>query len=189
MIAVIALLCWAAICGLAIYALNRGKPTWVTLLEYQRGILYRRGLPIQEVGRGKHRVWSGTELLVHADIRPISINFENQVVALQDGSSALYGFAASAQIQDIRKVIYAARDYNHVPPATLLRCARLHLSTATQSSLAVGKDAIAAKIAEDARTRLRSVGFDLVSFRLSQLAIGTVKKQEEPPKKEASTLV
>jgi hypothetical protein len=189
MIAAVALLFWAAICVAALYAFNRGKPTWVTLLEYQRGVLYRHGLPIREVGCGKHRVWSGMELLVHADIRPMSINIENQVVVLQDGTTALYGFAASAQAQDIRKVIYAARDYNHVPPATLLRCARLHLSAATQSSLALGKEAIAAKIAEDAGARLRAVGFELASFRLSQLAVGTVKKQDDTVKKEASTLV
>jgi hypothetical protein len=184
----IILLFWAALIGLAVYLNDRGKPTYVTLLEYQRGVLYRRGVPVREVGCGKHRVWTGTELLVHADTRPISISFENQVVALQDGNSALYGILASAQIRDIRKVIASARDYNHVPPAVLLRCARLHLNACSQSSLALNKEAVVNKITQDAKTRLHAAGFELISFRLSQLAIGTAKKQDEPAKKEASTL-
>jgi len=184
----IVLLFSAALIGLAVYFNDRGKPTYVTLLEYQRGILYRRGVPVREVGCGKHRVWTGTELLVHADTRPISISFENQVVALQDGHSALYGILASAQIQDIRKVISSARDYNHVPPAILLRCTRLHLNACSQSSLPMTKETVVNKITEDAKTRLHAAGFELISFRLSQLAIGTVKRQDESAKKETSTL-
>jgi hypothetical protein len=185
----IILLFWAAVIGLAVYLNSKGKATRVTLLEYQRGVLYRRGLPVREVGCGKHRVWSGTDLIVHADTRPISISFDNQVVTLQDGKAALYGILASAQIRDIRLVISSARDYNHVPPVILLRCTRLHLNRCSQSSLALNKDAVVNKITQDAKTRLGAAGFELLSFRLSQLAFATPKKQDEPAKKETSSLV
>lgn len=160
---------------LSIYFDRRGKPTNVTLLPYQRGVLFRKGLPLRDVGPGNHRVWTGTELLVHGDTRPISINYENQVVALQDGFAALYGFSASAQVQDIRKAIYSARDYTNVPASVLLRCAKRHLNAASSAAIKSGKDAIVAGIERDARTRLNAAGFSLVSFRLTQLAIGTTQ--------------
>lgn len=186
-ILLIVLVC-SAVIGAAVYLDRQGQLTYVTLLEYQRGLLYRRGLPVREVGCGKHRVWSGTELLVHADTRPISINFENQVVIMQDGNSVLYGVLASAQIQDIRKVIASARDYSHVPPTVLLRVTRLHLNRCTQSFLTLNKDAVIAKITEDAKARLQSAGFQLLSLRFSQLNVAPAKKQDEPTKKETPTL-
>jgi regulator of protease activity HflC (stomatin/prohibitin superfamily) len=161
--------------ALGIYFDRRGKPTNVTLLPYQRGVLFRMGLPLRDVGPGNHRVWTGTELLVHGDTRPISVNFENQVVALQDGFAALYGFSASAQVQDMRKAIYSARDYTNVPAFVLLRCARRHLNLSSAASIKAGKDAIVTRIGEEAKTRLGAAGFSLVSFRLTQLAIGTTQ--------------
>jgi hypothetical protein len=160
---------------LGVYFDRRGKPTNVTLLPYQRGVLFRMGLPLRDVGPGKHRVWTGTELLVHGDTRPISINYENQVVALPDGFAALYGFSASAQVQDIRKAIYSARDYTNVPASVLLRCAKRHLNSSSAAAIKSGKDAIVARISEDAKTRLTAAGFSLISFRLTQLAIGSTQ--------------
>src|SRR5262249_31883169 len=87
--------------------LKKGKPVRVNLMEYQRGVLYKKGLPVKEVGGGSHWVWSGTQKLIHADTRPRSVGYEKQLVALQDGSSAVYGFLASVQMKDVRKAIYS----------------------------------------------------------------------------------
>jgi hypothetical protein len=173
-VAVLVLL-WAGLIALLIYFGRRGTPTNVTLLPYQRGVLFRMGLPLRDVGPGKHRVWTGTELLVHGDMRPISVNYENLVVALQDGLAALYGFSASAQVRDMRRAIYSARDYTNVPAAVLLRCARRHLNASFGSSLPVEKDAVVSRITDDAKKRLSAAGFSLISFRMTQLAIGTTQ--------------
>jgi hypothetical protein len=170
---------WAVVISALVYLARRGKLTYVNLLPYQRGILFRNGLPVKDVGPGKHRVWSGTELLVHADTRPVTVNYENQVVSLQDGFAALYGFSGSAQIRDLRKVLYCARDYTQVPAFTFLRCARHELNACTSGALKLNKDAVAQKISEDAKARLASSGFELLSFRLTQFAIGTVQAQPQ----------
>ena len=167
--------------ALAIYLTVRGKPTIVNLLPYQRGVLFRKGKPLRDVGPGKHRVWSGNELLVHGDARPISITYENQVVLLQDGFAALYGFSASAQVTDIRKAIYSARDYSQVPASVLLRCSRRHLNASTRNALKIEKEAIASRIMEEAKTRLLKFGFELLSYRLGQLAVGTVQPAQNQP--------
>jgi SPFH domain / Band 7 family len=152
--------------------LGRGKLTSVTLLPYQRGILFRKGSPVRDVGPGKHRVWAGSELLVLGDTRPITVNYEKQVVGLKDGLLALYGFSASAEVQDIRKAIYSARNFTEVPPAVLLQCTRRHLNACSGRSINLEKDAVANRIAEDAKARLSKAGFRLVSYRITQLAVG-----------------
>jgi hypothetical protein len=164
---------WIGIIAMVIYFEIRGKPTTVTLLPYQRGILFKRGFPVRDVGPGKHRVWTGTELLVHGDMRPITVNYENRVVSLKDGLVALHGFSASVQVQDVRKAIYSARDYTSIPPSVLLRCTRRHLNACSGKSLNLERDTVVNRIAEDAKARLNTVGFKLISFRITQLVIGT----------------
>ncbi len=173
---VVIFLFWALILGVAIYFVHRGKVTYVSLLPYQRGILFSRGLPGKEVGPGKHRVWSGTELLVHADTRPITVNYENQVVSLQDGFAAMYGFSGSAQIRDLRKVLYSAGNYTQLPSFVFLRCARSHLGLCSSSALKMDKESVVNRITEDIKARLASAGFELLSFRLTQFVLGTVQQ-------------
>ena len=170
---------WALLIGVAVYFDRRGKPTSVVLLPYQRGVLFRRGMPVRDVGPGKHCVWSGTELLVHGDVRPVSVNYENQVVALQDGFAALYGFLASAEVRDIRKALYSARNYSQVPVSVLLSCVRRNLNANTKSSLALEKETIVRRIEEEAKSRLNQAGFELLSFRLTQLVIGTMQPESQ----------
>jgi hypothetical protein len=162
---------WGGLLGLIIYFSRRGKLTTVTLLPYQRGVLFKWGKPARDVGPGKYRVWAGSELLVHGDVRPISVNYENLVVALDEGFSAVYGFSASVNVRDMRKAIYSARDYTQVPPAVLLRCARRRLHVTPASSLKMNQAAVAGQISEDAKVKLERTGFELISFRLTQLAL------------------
>jgi SPFH domain / Band 7 family len=152
-----------------------GRLTTVALLPYQRGVLFKQGRPTRDVGPGKYRVWAGRELLVHGDVRPISVNYENQCVALADGFAALYGFSASVEVRDIRKAIYSARNYTQVPPAVLLRCARRQLHLSSSSSIKVDKEGVANRISQSAKAKLADAGFELVSFRLPQLVIGTIQ--------------
>ena len=175
----------ALLIGLALLFDRRGTPTVVNLLPYQRGVLFRHGKPLRDVGSGKHRVWSGSELLVHGDIRPISVTFENQVVALQDGFAALYGFSASAQVNDIRKAMYSARDYSQIPAFVLLRCVRRYLNQSNSNSLKAERDAIVKRIEDESKSQLKNFGFELINFRLGQLAIGTT----QPPQNQSARTI
>jgi hypothetical protein len=170
------LLFWGAVLAAGTMLYRRGKFTTVALLPYQRGVLYKQGLPVRDVGPGKHRVWAGSELLVHCDTRPISVNFENQVVAMSDGAAVLYSFNATVQARDVRKVLYTARDYTQVPAATLLRCARRHLHLCSAGMLKMDMGGVVSRISMEAKARLDALGFDLVSFRIPQFNIGTLQQ-------------
>ena len=171
---------WIAVIVGVVYLGQRGKLTTVVLLPHQRGVLFKRGKPVRDVGPGKYRVWAGSELLVHGDVRAISVNYENQVVALPDGFAAMYGFSASVQVRDIRKAIYSARDYSQVPAAVLLRCARRQIHLTSSASLKMDREGIANRISQEAKAKLDAAGFDLASFNLPQLAIGTTQPAVNP---------
>lgn len=164
--------------GIIFYFRRYGRPTTITLLPYQRGVLYKRGEPIRDCGPGKHRVQSGIEVLIHLDARPISVNYENLLVSLQDGYVAGYSVSASAQVCDVRKALYSARNYSHVPPFVVLCCTRKELSAHSGDSLRVDQSAIENRIHAQVKARLDAAGFELLSFRLTRLVVGTLRNRE-----------
>jgi hypothetical protein len=151
------------------FAFFFGKYSAVTLLEYQRGIIYWRGRPNQDVGPGRHRVWTGFEKLYQLDVRPVQVCYENQQVGLRDGTSAQYSFSGSAGVCDTRKAIYSSYNSNLIPAYVLLCCTRFVLNLSTSSQVKFQKDAILEQISERAKPRLAAAGFELLSFRISQL--------------------
>jgi regulator of protease activity HflC (stomatin/prohibitin superfamily) len=162
--------------GLVAVGILRGRSISFTLLEYQRAVLYRRGLPVRELGSGRHRVWSGIEKLIIVDTRPIQVSFENHGVALRDGSTAIYAVSGTACVQDVRKAIYCARNYNQVPGFVLLCCTRLILNGFAANELRGSKDTVAEKITDRAKPRLAAAGFELLAFHLSQLSVAAPKE-------------
>lgn len=152
----------------------RGRPSSFTLLEYQRAVLYRRGLPVREVGPGRCRVWLGIEKLIIVDVRPMQVSFENQGVLLRDGSTAIYGISGTARVQDSRKAIYCARNYNQMPSFVLLCSTRLVLNRLTASQIAGTKDAIVQEIINRIKPRLAAAGLELLAFRFNQLSVATI---------------
>lgn len=154
-----------------------GKPTTVTLLQYQGGVIYKRGLPIRQVEAGRHRVRAGIEKMIIVDKRPTSVSFENRAVTLSDGATAVYGFSGSADVRDISKVLYCARNYNDVPAYVLLCCTRLILSDYPSGRLLVSQESIVQEIINRAKPRLAEAGFDLQAFRFTHLSIASPAPQ------------
>ncbi len=167
---IITIVCFTFILATVAMRVFGGRPSRVTLLEYQRAVLYRKGRPVREVGTGRHLIFTGVEKLMVVDTRPIQVSYEDQAVALRDGSAALYGVSGAARVQDARKAIYSAGNYNHVPAFVLLCCARFVLNGCTPAELKV-KEAVADRIVERAKPRLAAAGFELMSFRLTQFAV------------------
>jgi hypothetical protein len=171
------------------YINYRGRAQAVTLLPYQQGVLFVRGLPVRDVGPGTHRLHVGKEFLVHLDTRPIAVRVENQAVALQDGATAVYSISANAEVKDVRKVLYAARNFNQMPPYLLRRSARRVLNAGSSETLMTGATAIEKAIVAEADSRLAEAGFALSSFRLHQLIVnpppeGPARAGSEPPREE-----
>ena len=145
-----------------------GRPVFVNLLEYQRAVLYRRGLRVRAVGSGRHLVFTGIEKLIFLDTRPIQVSYEDQSVSLSDGLSAVYSISGSARVRDAWKAVYCAASCSDVPAHVFLCSARLVLNGCNSTHLRTNTDAVEAEIAHTAKSRLESAGFELLSFRLPQ---------------------
>jgi hypothetical protein len=159
----------------AIYVLRYnnqiGYPSSHTLLPFQSGVLYRQGRPVREVGPGRHSVLAGREKILFVDKRPIQMNVEQRAVALADGSTAIYGFVASAAVCDVMKAIYSSTNYTQMPAFATLCAVRATLNRLDTNQLGIGRAAIEEEITSECRSRLTTAGFELLSFRLTQLAI------------------
>lgn len=165
---------WFLILGILIRRLYLGKITRVTLLPYQKGIFYKKGLPIREVGPGRSRVRVGIEKVIIVDARPIPLSFENRAVTLRDGANAIYSLSATAEVIDTRKALYSCQNFVQYPAFTLLCCARLVLSSCSSSQLKINKDAMTEKIRATVQERLHPHGFQLTAFRVTQLNYGSI---------------
>lgn len=165
------LFCFVFLLGVLALRIFAGWLVSATLVEYQRGVLFRRGIPVREVGPGRYRVWTGVEKIMIVDTRPVQVSYENQAVVLRDGAAAVYSLLGSARVDDVRKALYAANNYNHVPVFVLLRCARFVLNDCTSAQIMASRDAVAEQIISRARPRLAAAGFELLSFRLTELSI------------------
>jgi hypothetical protein len=162
---------WICVLGIILVRRYLGWPTNVNLLSYQRGTLYRKGLPVRDVGPGRLRVWAGIEKVIIVDTRTIPVSFENRAVTLTDGQTAIYGFSASADVRDPHKTLYSAQNFSQVPAYVLLVCSRSVLNQRAGTDLKLSQNIIEAEISKLAKARLESQGFNLLSFRLTQLAI------------------
>jgi hypothetical protein len=148
-----------------------GFPSNHSLTPFQCGILYRRGRPVREVGPGRHRVFVGSEKIIFLDKRPIQVSIENRAVALADGMIAVYGFAASAEVNDVKKALYTSAAYTQVPAFVALCVTRGVLNRCRSDQFRIGRAALEEAMTAACRSRLVSAGFELLSFRITQLGV------------------
>lgn len=183
----IAVLFWVVVIAIVLIRRYLGWPTNITLLPYQRGVLYKKGYPVRDVGPGRLRVWAGIEKVIIVDTRAIPVSFENRPVALTDGQTAVFGFSASAEVHDAHKALYSAQNFSHVPAFVLLICSRVVLSQQSGANLKISQATIEEQIMKLARVRLESQGFSLLSFRLTQLSIaGPAPQPTDKPARTAT---
>jgi len=167
----LAITAWIVLIALLLVRSFFGWPSRFWLLEHQRGILFRRGVPMREVGAGRHTVWIGAERILFVDTRPISVSFENRAVTLTDSLTAVYGFSGSAEICDVTKALYSAANYPEMPAFVLLCCARLVLNRHDSVGLVARQAAITDEVVDLANPRLAAAGFRLLTFRMTQLSV------------------
>lgn len=155
--------------GLYAFQYRIGFPTRYSLLPYQRGMLYRGGRPVREVGPGSHRVFRRLEKIVFLDTRPIQVKVEHRAVALLDGTTAIYGFVASAEVRDVKKALYVSASYTQMPAFVTLLVTRGYLGRCDASQIKNGQAALTEEIFATVQARLAASGFELLSFRFSEL--------------------
>jgi len=162
---------WLCICGIYAFRVFVGLPSSHSLLPYQGGVFYKRGRPVREVGPGKHWVIAGSQKILFVDKRPVQVGVDRHAVSLADGGTAIYGFTASAQIEDVKKALYASGIYSQIPAFVTLCVVRSVLNHSSIDAVKTGQAALTEQIILVSRERLASAGYELLSFRFTQLTI------------------
>lgn len=153
-----------------------GKKTRVTLMEYQGGILFSRGVPQSVVGPGGHTVWQGRDFLLYVDTRPRPMNFEGRTTGLADHSAAAYDVFATVRITDVKKAIYSARDPFQGAAAAILCTSRSVINGVKREDLTTDLESVTRNITERLQRRLEESGFVLESLRISNIKLIQVKQ-------------
>lgn len=148
-----------------------GFPTTHSLLPFQRGMLFRRGRPVREVGPGRHRVFLGAEKIVYLDTRPIQVSAEHRAVTLADGAVAVFAFTANAKVCDAKKALYSSADYPQIPKFVTHCVTRKLLACRNENQVTAERSALEQEIEGECRSRLMTAGFELISIRLTQLDV------------------
>ena len=161
---------------LHIFKARLAFPSTQSLLPFQRGVLFRRGHPVREVGPGRHRIFVGREKIVYLDSRPIDVKSGYRIVALADGSIAEFAFTASCEIRDVQKVMYSSAYFSSFPIFVALSTSRAVLNGCERAQIESAVPAVAGQVMEACRTRLTSAGFDLKSFTFIRLAIAAPRE-------------
>ena len=172
---------WLFICGIYTFRVFVGLPSSHSLLPYQGGIFYKRGRPVREVGPGKHWVIAGSQKILFVDKRPVQVSAESRAVTLADGTTAIYGFAASAQIQDVKKALYASCISSQIPAFVTLSVVRSVLNHSLADDVRTGQAAVADRVILMSREKLATAGYELLSFRFTQLSIAVPVHHYEHP--------
>jgi hypothetical protein len=176
----------AGIIGLNLFRSRFGFPSHISLLPFQGGVFYRRGRPVREVGPGRHRVFMGNEKIIMLDKRPTQVNIENRAVVLADGATVVYSFSASAEVRDVKKAIYASTNYTQLPAFVTICAARGALNRSQTDQIRAGQAALTEEVSAQCRSRLAEAGFDLLSFRFTQMGFAATAPQAECAKNSKS---
>ena len=167
--------------GVTVYRFSRNVGYWAhaTLLPYQAGVFFRKGHPSGEVGPGRHRVFLGREKIHFLDVRPIEVRTENRGVYLANGKAAVYGFSASARVSNVTKALYASSNYTQLPAFATLAACRSVLNQSADSASSSPRAALEEQVANDCKIRLAALGFELISFKLTQFAVQQTPEMQQ----------
>jgi hypothetical protein len=152
-------------------AFHSGFASHVSLLPFQRGVLFRHGHPTCELGPGRHRVSPASEKIVFIDIRPIDVKSGFRTVRLADDSAAVFAFTASCGIDDVRKVLYSSTMFPNFPAFVTLCISRAILHECRKEQVETGSSEIKDRVTEACRSRLAASGFELKSFQFARLEV------------------
>jgi regulator of protease activity HflC (stomatin/prohibitin superfamily) len=151
--------------------ITRARNRWHILSEYQRGIIYRYGKPFKDVGPGIHKLRIGRDYLVFIDVRPEGFNRDLTAVSTLDGRTAVYSVAGKIQVQDVRKAIYCARNYQQAALAKTISMVRRMLNDYESEDIRRHTQAVCDNITQAVQDSVGKIGMAVFDFRLNQLQI------------------
>ena len=141
----------------------------ITILEYERGVKFRKGVFVEVLGPGCHRIHSKHERVEKIDMRPQPFLFEalSCVDALQKRLAV--SMAGEILVDDARLAFTNTRTQSEdivarLPQIVRGATARVVLPSSFETEFAILKQSIS-----EALMQLQSLGFKVENFQLTEI--------------------
>ncbi len=162
-------------------ALRRGR--WVTVSEWEQGLLFRHGRLVTTLGPGRHRRWSAGFAVRAVDMRPWILILPVQEVPTADGVTVKVTVAAEARVTDPAAFVTAARDAGQGLYLAIQVALRQVLAGTPVDALLAGRDDLGARLAQAVR------GADQLGTAVGRLEVKDIILPGELKKAQAQVLV
>lgn len=149
----------------------------VTIVEYQRGLLYSKGRFLRVLAPGRHWLYAPSTMVRLVDARPKFVTVGGQEVLSVDGITLKVSLAARFQVTDPAKAINDVDNYENAFYLTLQMALRSIIGSATIDELLEKRDEFGPRLTELASADVEALGLRLVSADLKDIMLpGDVKK-------------
>src|SRR5260370_21322738 len=143
----------------------------MTVFEFERGLLYRRGRFIKVVKQGVYGVTQGLGRLRKGDVRPYYVIIPGQELMSQDGVGIKVSLAANIQVADPDAAINQVQDYRTSVYAVLQLACRDLLSAAKVEDLLANRPQLGASLMEKSAAPIAEMGVKLISVEIRDLML------------------
>jgi len=167
--------------GPAGIALRPGR--WVSLTEWEQGLLFRYGRLVTTLAPGRHRRWGAGFTLRAVDMRPWILTLPTQEVPTADGATVKVTVAGQAKVTDPVAYVTAAQDASQGLYLAIQVALREVLAGTPVDTLLAGRAGLGARLAAAVR------GIDQLGLAVEQLEVKDVILPGELKKAQAQVLV
>lgn len=149
----------------------------VTVYEWERALLYRRGQFERVLEPGHHVIWKRHTWVRKLDARDLTESVAGQEILTADGVTVRLSLAATYAIADPRTAITAAGDYRASLYVALQLALRDVVAKLDFDDLVAGRSTVGAEILAASTEQARKLGVELKQVELKDLMLtGELRK-------------
>jgi regulator of protease activity HflC (stomatin/prohibitin superfamily) len=149
----------------------------VTVYEWERGLLYRRGRFERVLEPGWHRIWKRRTWVRKLDTRDVTESVGGQEILTADGVTVRLSLAATYAIADPRATITASGDYRSSLYVALQLALRDVVAKLDFDDLVTGRSTVGGEILAATSEQARRLGLELKQVELKDLMLtGELRK-------------
>lgn len=162
-------------------AVRRGR--WVTVNQWEQGLLFRHGRLDLVLAPGRYRRWTKGYTLRRVDTRPWVLLIPTQEVPTADGATVKVTVAGRARVSDPVVFVTGARDAEQALYLAVQVALRELLAATSIEELLTGRGNIGARLREGLR------GLDELGVEVDQLELKDIILSSELKRAQAEVLV
>ena len=149
----------------------------VTVLEFERGLLYERGRFARVLGPGQYRLWTATSTVRKVDVRPKFIVVGGQEVLTADGIAVKVSLSARYRIVDPVVAVNGVENFELALHTALQLALRTAIASQPLEALLQVRPGLGKEIADQSVQAATSAGLELMSADLRDLTLpGELKR-------------